>query len=193
MDRNMFSQIAQITDHLFLSSAAAVSGERVRGLSITHIINCTMDIPNLHVPGVDCIQIHVDDLPSANLSLYFDSVSDKIAQIHQRGGKTLVHCVAGVSRSASLCIAYLMKYYHKTLEDAYRHVKQKRSVIYPNFGFWRQLIDYERRLFRTNSVKMVQSNIGWIPDVLEKETRNMVWFSGPKSSSYRYSSRTGRF
>ncbi|XP_041351230.1 dual specificity protein phosphatase 14-like [Gigantopelta aegis] len=148
MDCCLHRQIAHITDHLFLSSAAAVSGERVCGLNITNVINCTMDIPNLHMPGIDCIQIHVDDLPNANLSLYFDSVSDKIAQIHQRGGKTLVHCVAGVRQSASLCIAYLMKYYHKTLEDAYRHVKQKRLVIHPNFSFWSQLIQYERRIFR---------------------------------------------
>ena len=41
---------------------------------------------------------------------YFDSVADKLEDISRVGGKALVHCVAGVSRSASLCIAYLMKY-----------------------------------------------------------------------------------
>ncbi|XP_067676676.1 dual specificity protein phosphatase 14-like [Haliotis asinina] len=183
MDRHMFDQIAKITDSLFLSSAAAVRGDRVVGLGITHIINCTMDVPNLNVANVECIQIHVDDTPSARLSLYFDRCSDKIDQIARRGGRALVHCVAGVSRSASLCIAYLMKHHHMSLRQAYWHVRARRSVIHPNFGFWRQLIDFERRLTGTTSVKMIHSGIGYIPDVLEEETRNMIWF-GPQSTAY---------
>ncbi len=183
MNRHMFDQIAKITDSLYLSSAAAVRGDRILSLGISHIINCTMDVPNLNVPGVECIQIHVDDVPSARLNLYFDRCSDKIDQIARHGGRALVHCVAGVSRSASLCIVYLMKHHRMSLKQAYCHVKSRRSVIYPNFGFWGQLIDYERRLTGANTVKMVSSGIGYIPDVLEEETRNMIWF-GPQQNSY---------
>lgn len=49
-------------------------------------------------------------MPSASLSPYFDKVADKIQQVTSRGGKVLVHCMAGVSRSSTLCIAYLMKH-----------------------------------------------------------------------------------
>lgn len=172
----MFSQIAQITDNLFLSGAAAVTGDRVRNLGITHIINVTLDIPNLKLPNIECIQIHVDDTPSARLAAYFDRCADKISQVERNKGRTLVHCVAGVSRSASICLAYLMKYQRMTLDQAFYHVKRCRSVIHPNVGFWRQLIEYEHRLFGRNTVKMVQSSIGLIPDVYKKETENMVWF-----------------
>ena len=77
----MFSQIAEITDNLYLSSAAAVKGDKIRSLGITHIINVTMDIPNVKIPNVESIQIHVDDVPSARLSIYFDRCSDKINQV----------------------------------------------------------------------------------------------------------------
>jgi len=47
----------------------------------------------------------------------------------------LVHCHMGVSRSATVVIAYLMKYFHMTHREAYNFVKKKRSVINPNEGF----------------------------------------------------------
>ena len=56
------------------------------------------------------LRVQVDDVPSASLSPYFDKVADKIQQVTSRGGKVLVHCMAGVSRSSTLCIAYLMKH-----------------------------------------------------------------------------------
>ncbi|BFZ25368.1 hypothetical protein BsWGS_28407 [Bradybaena similaris] len=170
----MFSQIAEITSCLYLSSAAAVKGENIRSLNITHVINVTMEIPNLQLPNLETIQIHVDDTPTARLGLYFDRCADKIHQVGRKGGKTLVHCVAGVSRSATICLAYLVKYQQMTLEQAYRHVKKRRSVIHPNPGFWRQLIDYERRILGHSSVKMVTSPIGWIPDLYQEETKSLL-------------------
>lgn len=193
MSYGLFTQIAEITDHLYLSSAAAITPERIRSLGITNIINCTMDIPNLNLPEVESLQIHIDDSAKAYLSVYFDRVGEKIHQVAGRGGKTLVHCVAGVSRSATLCIAYLMAYYAMSLEKAHAHVKAKRSVIYPNVGFWRQLIDYERRIFGRNSVKMVSSGVGAVPDVYSERVRGMVWY--PTATSHRppVSSRVSRY
>lgn len=179
MDFAMFSQIAQITDHLFLSSAAAVKTDRIRNYGITHVINLTLEIPNLNIPNLECIQIHVEDSPHARLSPYFDRCADKINDVHMRGGRTLVHCVAGVSRSATICIAYLMKYQRMPLEQAYFHCKKRRPVVHPNCGFWRQLIDYERRMLGRNTVKMIPSSMGMIPEVYREEVRNMVYFPSP--------------
>ncbi|KAK6171499.1 hypothetical protein SNE40_019676 [Patella caerulea] len=188
MELTMFNQIAEINEHLFLSSAAAVRGEKIRSLGITHIINCTQDVPNLDQHGVETYQIHIDDVPSARLNVYFDCCADKIHQVACSGGKTLVHCVAGVSRSATICMVYLMKYYRVSLREAYLHVKKRRSVIHPNLGFWKQMVDYERTTLGSSSVKMVQSNAGLIPDVYVEQYRNLVTFpTTNKSSSSRYS------
>ncbi|KFV07953.1 Dual specificity protein phosphatase 14, partial [Tauraco erythrolophus] len=112
------------------------------------------------------------------ISLYFDSVTDKINSVVQKHGATLVHCAAGVSRSATLCIAYLMKYHKVTLFEAYNWVKSRRPIIRPNVGFWRQLIDYERKLFGKTMVKMVQTPYGSIPDVYERERRPLMPYWG---------------
>ena len=60
--------------------------------------------------------------------------------------KTIVVCTAGISRSATICIAYLMKYEGLTLEAAHSKVKDARRFIRPNPGFWRFLVKYEQRL-----------------------------------------------
>jgi protein-tyrosine phosphatase len=58
----------------------------------------------------------------------------------------LVHCAAGVSRSASFVIAYLMRVEKMKYVDAYQSVKTKRQIIRPNSGFVKQLREYERGL-----------------------------------------------
>ena len=58
----------------------------------------------------------------------------------------LVHCYAGVSRSASVVIAYLMNQHGMSLKDAYQYVKNKRYFIKPNEGFRKQLVQFQREL-----------------------------------------------
>lgn len=58
----------------------------------------------------------------------------------------LVHCFAGVSRSATIVIAYLMQEHGLAYRDALAFVKQKRNHIHPNEGFKRQLQSFQREL-----------------------------------------------
>ena len=58
----------------------------------------------------------------------------------------LVHCAAGVSRSASTVIAYVMKKQGMSRDDAYAFVKKCRPGIYPNTGFRAQLLKYQEIL-----------------------------------------------
>lgn len=55
----------------------------------------------------------------------------------------LVHCKMGVSRSASVVIAYAMKAYNWDFKEAFEYVKQKRSCIKPNASFISQLETYQ--------------------------------------------------
>jgi protein tyrosine phosphatase len=66
-------------------------------------------------------------------------------------GRVIVHCVMGVSRSCSLVLAYLMKYKGMSLKQAFDLVSSKRSVVRPNAGFWRQLIEYEKKLLNSSA------------------------------------------
>ena len=54
-------------------------------------------------------------------------------------------CTAGISRSATICIAYLMKNEGMGLEEAFALVKEARKFIKPNPGFMKFLEKYETR------------------------------------------------
>ncbi|ELK35902.1 dual specificity protein phosphatase 14 [Myotis yumanensis] len=171
--------IAQITSSLFLGRGSVASNRHLlQARGITCIVNATIEIPNFNWPQFEYVKVPLADMPHAPIGLYFDTVADKIHSVSRKHGATLVHCAAGVSRSATLCIAYLMKFHSVCLLEAYNWVKARRPVIRPNVGFWRQLIDYERQLFGKSTVKMVQTPYGIVPDVYEKESRHLMPYWG---------------
>ena len=63
--------------------------------------------------------------------------------LREAGGKVLVHCRMGISRSGSTVIAYVMKKMNKSLAEAMEYVVSKRGIVNPNPGFIEQLIIYE--------------------------------------------------
>ena len=66
-------------------------------------------------------------------------IEEVIPVIRHETGNGLIHCREGRSRSATILIAYIMKYYNKTYDDAIEYVRTKRPVVKPNPGFERQL------------------------------------------------------
>jgi dual specificity MAP kinase phosphatase len=66
--------------------------------------------------------------------------------VRDTGGRVLVHCRAGVSRSVTICLAYLMFTARIRLEAAFEHVRSKRSMISPSLNFMRQLEAFEKEL-----------------------------------------------
>ncbi|XP_026062177.1 dual specificity protein phosphatase 14 [Carassius auratus] len=147
--------ISQITPTLFLSGAdAPLNQALMTRKGITLIVNVTLSHTCPIYPGVECIRVAVSDLPNARLGDHFDHVA---ARIHgNRSGGTLVHCAAGMSRSPALIMAYLMKYKGVTLRQAHNCVKDSRPFICLNTGFWTQLLDYEKKLYGKNTVKVAE-------------------------------------
>ncbi|RNA31146.1 dual specificity phosphatase 14 [Brachionus plicatilis] len=170
------NQIAKILDNLYLSSFLAVNEQNIQKYGITCVISVCKETPKITIQNVESVKVNVLDLPSETLYDYFDTLADKIHQvIIGNRGTCLVHCAAGISRSASIILVYLMKYLKMSLKDAHALTKSKRPFIRPNVGFWKQLIAYEKKLFNKNSVKIVDSGIGDIPDIYENEVRSMIW------------------
>ncbi|XP_077163911.1 dual specificity protein phosphatase 18 [Paroedura picta] len=167
--------LSRITNSLFLSNGEAANNKLfLYANRITTVINVSVEVVNTYFPDINYIHVPVADTPSARLYDFFDAVADKIHVVDLNQGRTLVHCAAGVSRSAALCMAYLMKYHSMSLASAHAWVKACRPIIRPNIGFWQQLIQYEHKLFGKTSVRMVQSPLGMIPDLYQNEIRVMI-------------------
>ncbi|TNV75299.1 hypothetical protein FGO68_gene11216 [Halteria grandinella] len=94
-----------------------------------------------------CVRL-VDDTAS-NLKEYFRDCIDFINDVITKQKKpVLVHCAAGVSRSATIVIAFIMDTYKISLDDAYQYVLKRRPCIDPNDGFMEQLREFEKELFK---------------------------------------------
>jgi protein-tyrosine phosphatase len=88
-------------------------------------------------------KLYVSDTFDENISEYFSVVNDILDQAKKSERHVLVHCAAGVSRSATLVIAYIMESQKKSVEDAYAYVKSKRPIIHPNDHFLDQLKNFQ--------------------------------------------------
>ena len=99
-------------------------------------------------PNVTVHKYELADDHNCNISLYFD----EIGEIINKGGIVLVNCAAGISRSSTIVIAYIMKYYKADLKKTFLFVKKKRNQICPNKRFMECLLDYELALFGKNSL-----------------------------------------
>ncbi|XP_042887935.1 dual specificity protein phosphatase 18-like [Penaeus japonicus] len=166
-------QVSVILDWLCLSGARAVRQARLRELGITCVINCTVELPAVPLDGVEVVTVPVSDAAASNLSSYMSDIADKIEDERRRGGRVLVHCVAGVSRSPALVLAYLVKHCDMSLREAFQHARKARPNIRPNAGFFSQLIEFERDVRGSASVTLVRdAALGLaIPDVCEDELK----------------------
>ncbi|XVF11834.1 hypothetical protein REPUB_Repub08aG0061300 [Reevesia pubescens] len=81
----------------------------------------------------------ISDNEDSNISSIFEEACDFIDQIEQIGGRVLVHCFEGKSRSATFVIAYLM------LRKCVEYFKQVHSRAQPNDGFARTLLDLDQK------------------------------------------------
>jgi atypical dual specificity phosphatase len=168
-----FAQISELVPHLFICGVSALTSANMKAFKISLIVNATKEVPNLKSLGeIQRMKLWIDDVSSEDISNHFDVVCDQIHAVIQDGGNVLVHCVAGVSRSASICLAYLTKYHFRNLRSAYHLMCEKRPMVRPNLGFWRQLIHYEQ-LVKGNagSVRIVRDEAQpdkLLPDVYLK-------------------------
>lgn len=83
------------------------------------------------------------DNPDQNLSQYFSVCNDFIHSARLKDNNVLIHCLAGMSRSVTVTVAYIMSVTPLTWREALRVVRVGRQIANPNAGFQLQLQDYE--------------------------------------------------
>lgn len=120
--------------------------DELQAAGITGIVNCTESFPNYHEAAIEYCRVAVSDEAGANILIYLDGATSFIQRHLVAGNSCLVHCQMGISRSATIVLANLLRYQEMNLQQAYTHVKERRPLINPNTGFWKQLIVYQTRI-----------------------------------------------
>ena len=140
----------QILDRLYLSSEdVALDRELLAKHNITHILNLTTNVPNKFEHEIIYKKLLIYDLPNQSMKSIFEESFEFIDEALGKSpdSNMLVHCNAGVSRSSTVVIAYLLKKrLFASLNETYDHVKARRPAICPNPGFVRQLKELEAAL-----------------------------------------------
>ena len=160
----MLNDINQITENIYLGNMdAAFDIKKLKKLGIRKILTVMSAFGN-HFPENAFIHktIEVDDDYNTNLIQYF-----KECLLFIDGyDKVFVHCAAGMSRSPTIVIAYLMWKKKLFLNDAIKFVKNKRPEISPNLNFMKQLQifqdllikkDYDINRINFNKIKLNNS------------------------------------
>lgn len=107
--------------------------------------------------NIDFLYLYLDDIPSENISKYFDISYNFIKKHIDKKENVLVHCYAGVSRSSTIIFNYMLKEYYlnkgcKCPQCIFRYFldysRSKRSIINPNIGFINQLLSYSQTYYR---------------------------------------------
>ena len=88
------------------------------------------------------IPILFDDMDYVDILPY----AERVFALLETGKKTLVHCLAGRSRSCAVVLYYIMKKHNKTFQEAHDILKAKRVDTCINRGFIRTLQQYETQL-----------------------------------------------
>lgn len=122
--------------------------------SVLQVCPSLEDSPGILEGGVRRWIISVADVPQTALYQYFQYSCNWIQYQLRSGNPVLVHCMAGISRSATLIIAYLMWAYGWTFEQARQYVRQRRMIINPNRGFVMQLLYWEKALQEQRKLRM---------------------------------------
>ena len=131
----------EIIPNLWLGSRLApVNQQLIKDNNIKLIINCTKDIDYYVDPNVQTIRLAINDLNTDEANQILRESIDSLIfliDLHLKNNMgVLVHCYAGVQRSATVVLCYLIKYKHLQLQMAKTIMKDKRSIVffpYPTF------------------------------------------------------------
>lgn len=131
--------LSSIDPYLYLSDIVSASTERLIEMhQIKHIVT-VLDRPLWKSLVKSVCFIQAEDLDTQDLISEFSRSYNFIDRAVRAKEAVLVHCVAGVSRSATIVMAYLMRKYKINHENAFKKVCEKRPVVNPNDGFIDQL------------------------------------------------------
>ncbi|KAJ9095727.1 hypothetical protein QFC20_006594 [Naganishia adeliensis] len=149
-DEIELGHMQEIVDGLWIGDVvAARDGKALQEAGITAILTLLRQKMPPPPPGILTLPIPIDDTPDADILCHLDGCGEE----NEKGGKrgaVLVHCQAGMSRSATVVAAYLMKTLNIPPEEAVEMIREKRPVVYPSETFREQLALWYKAKFKAS-------------------------------------------
>ncbi|KAM6417278.1 dual specificity protein phosphatase 16 isoform 1-T5 [Pluvialis apricaria] len=172
----------RILPHLYLGCQRDVlNKELMQQNDIGYVLNASNTCPKPDfIPESHFLRVPVNDSFCEKILPWLDKSVDFIEKAKASNGRVLVHCLAGISRSATIAIAYIMKRMDMSLDEAYRFVKEKRPTISPNFNFLGQLLDFEKKIKNQSGQPAHISKLKLLH--LEKNSEHVLVPEGGQSS-----------
>ncbi|XP_029293773.1 probable dual specificity protein phosphatase DDB_G0281963 [Cottoperca gobio] len=139
--------LSVILPRLYLGAESDVTQDRLASLGISYVLSVSHCSPEpSFLPRSRYLRIPIDDSLWDDLLPWIPQALQFIDAAMSSGASVLVHCVAGISRSPALAVAYIMYSLGMDLDHAYRFVKERRPSISPNFNFLGQLQHFQSTL-----------------------------------------------
>lgn len=122
----------------------------LRRNNITTVFNATKDIP--FVNGIEFmyrvpVDDNLEDDEIRNMGLWSWEIVFKVLKEYNAGKHILIHCMAGMQRSAAIVAMVLIAKYRCTTDEAIRYIKRKRQIaFYGQANFYRSIKNFEKSL-----------------------------------------------
>lgn len=137
-----YFDVHKVVDGLYIGDfPSACNYDELKSLKVTHILNVVAGVLPMFPNDFTYKNIDICDTPTVPISNYFEECVKFITDAIKGGGCVYVHCMCGISRSATMIAAYLISQGY-TDEQATKLIKEKRPCTNPNKGFRRQLKKY---------------------------------------------------
>ena len=150
------ANLNQVDDNIFIGSEpAAANFELLKKFKISHIVNAAAEIKNYFSQNIFYLNLFLHDDPTIykeDLFVVLEPAYRWIDAVIKRNPtkRILVHCRAGISRSASVVIYYLMRKYKCSYQEALKNLINKRAVVRPNPWYEQQLQFISSQIFEKN-------------------------------------------
>ena len=130
-----------ICDNIYLGdSVAAGNEEYLKQYNISVVVNCA-DVTSSY-KNIKFLELSLYDIESQNIFPKFEVAYNFIKRNSKNNTYILIHCMVGMSRSASLVVFYLMKEKGWDYDTCITYMRERRPGVSPNNGFERQLREY---------------------------------------------------
>lgn len=160
--------------------AAAQNAEFIQKCKITHVLTVARALPvtiPVNANEVKHLIVECRDHPMENILRVLPKCLEYINNAFDdtdTNARVLVHCASGVSRSVTVCAAFLMTRFHMKSTDAIASIASVRRFANPNLGFKRQLAILDKCICNANSDSQKEHVIEEAQKEFSKVTSNDI-------------------